>query len=459
MLLGFVALQYNRDDPDSHFVIIGMDDSSLLKEDESGGIVQVKEKDGTVQDGQLIPLKNKHTKNKKQESKKNENHKPFHTPRVVLFSVAVGESYRRGVDATLRRQACYAHRHNMARAIDTRNMYEIYDALHLKEEDVGKYYGNMSWYQDHGWRWAWGKAFSLLSLLETGKGFDWVVYLDPDVEIGLPEIGMKELFEHAKGIAESSGYDWDLYHMIIMHTGPIGGPTNNDIIILRRSKEAIRFLRMWIRHSDCECWVDQGAYYLEVLRWVSSYLYEHQEILQGRVNASSIDEAKHTCDERYSPENKEKAMRFLKGMNCFDPKQRAKSRRCTWTTPGPMMCGCSFINCNVKAFQTLGFHPFLGSEEKRKRTFGRAYRPGPVHVPPPALTMSNMDETKITPFHIFSMDHHEREVEHISHGCSLAIPKGAHIFGPNSKDLAKRVAVSRNGMSAQGITFVEWDEA
>eukprot|EP00467_Chlorarachnion_reptans_P009102 CAMPEP_0114509834 /NCGR_PEP_ID=MMETSP0109-20121206/13437_1 /TAXON_ID=29199 /ORGANISM="Chlorarachnion reptans, Strain CCCM449" /LENGTH=475 /DNA_ID=CAMNT_0001689045 /DNA_START=282 /DNA_END=1709 /DNA_ORIENTATION=- len=357
---------------------------------------------------------------------------------LLLFTVAVGEQYRKQQASILQDQACYAYHHNMIRGIDTRKMHVIYDALQLSENDVGPYYGNNEWYMNHGWRWAWTKAFSLLSLLETGEGFDWVVYMDPDCEVLNPEFDFKSLLKHAKHLAEQSGYSWDAYHAILSQTSPgrkdissrVGGPTNNDIIILRRSKEAIRFLRKWVSHRDCECWVDQGAFYIETIRWIRDYLHRHNISIKGRT-VEEIAEGGKACDERFSEESKKKAIEFLKSQTCFDEHVRRMKRRCTWTTPGPMTCSCNFIECSISAFKRFGFTLFDPSEngdkeEPKKYNNNTRYNTPTderrIHIPPPVMTISELDSSQ-APFLMFGR---HGNASAVSEECRAKLPMNAH---------------------------------
>jgi len=308
--------------------------------------------------------------------------------KILIMTVAVGRGYREENEWWMRQRDCYAMKHGYMHAVETRNYFQIFQDLGLKESDVGQYFKDKDikdWYGNHGWRWAWTKAYALLDLLinggPEGSDFDWVFYADPDVAVVNESISLSKIIHEAKKVAKKSGYEWKDYHMIwdldISHQESKvdyrAGPTNNDKFLLRRSSASIDFLKNWIAHTDCACWVDQGAFYFEMIRWQGRYLRDFKQFKGPEgfdwKNLSS------SCDGNLAPEKQEKARRFLKAHNC-ERDGAKKSRRCTWTVPAKMTCDCQFINCILRSQKYAGIR------------LSRARVP---HVPPPVYFF-NLDE-------------------------------------------------------------------
>ena len=74
-------------------------------------------------------------------------------------------------------------------------------------------------------------------------------------------------------------------------------------------------------------------------------------------NLSFPAEAPHACDERFSPESKKIARKWVSSCIYESNKTKPGQRppwRCTWTTDGPMTCGCQF-NCVKDGYQEFGY--------------------------------------------------------------------------------------------------------
>lgn len=288
-------------------------------------------------------------------------------PRIALATVGVGRRYLAHERQRLLHQSCYALVNNMTRIIESRDLFSLEKSLNETEGPLlGKYASNLhEWYDGHGWKWAWTKPIGMLAMLldppppppdvtvkDDGSWFDWILYMDPDVAIE-SFASLVPIFEQLDAAAARTGRPETDYHIIYSSGKPggernVGGPTNNDIFLVRNTPEAVDFLRAWTKHSDCECWVDQGAFYIELMR------YQARKMLEaGLVEAANATQGGGGCDHKFSAPEKEKARKFLEAKGCFKSRQL---RMCTWTKPGPMMCSCSFVNCFIEGWQTLGYN-------------------------------------------------------------------------------------------------------
>ena len=95
-----------------------------------------------------------------------------------------------------------------------------------------------------------------------------------------------------------------------------------------------RLLKRWINHSDCEAWVEQGSYYIEILRTLEETAFT--------VEYASEDN-NLPCGRRYSSEAKASTFEWLNRSICLE---KNKPRQCTWSTPTSMACAAfDFDGC------------------------------------------------------------------------------------------------------------------
>lgn len=325
------------------------------------------------------------------------------SPRVVIVTVGVGPSYLAREKERLILQSCYALVNNMTHIIETRDLFTLANHLeHAKLANasnpsnlLGRYAERLhEWYGNHGWKWAWTKPLALLALIldppppppgakvsPDGVWFDWMLYLDTDVATQ-SLAPLWPIFSQLDAAAERTKTDRREYHLVITTGTPegnrrTGGPTRNDVLLVRNSPESAAFLRAWAGHSDCECWVDQGAFYIELLRFAA-----RARLASGKINPGQAKRGGSSCDGRFSPAEKKKAMSFLTDHKCFEGNT---ARKCTWTKPGPMLCSCAFGDCFSAGWTALGVDMITG------------------WLPPPVLLISgwplNSSKSMLSRFH------------------------------------------------------------
>ena len=292
---------------------------------------------------------------------------PSVTPyNVTILLVLVGPVYAKSVvtKPSFARLIAWAALGNYGLVVDTRSFCVLKQDSDLSQLAIGPYEAlcddasvHSRWYANHGWKWAWTKPWTIMRLAldyqhtygeERARKDEpvpphYMYYVDGEaVPKGddLEGTSLFPMFEHRRRIAESHSqsplsYPW-IFQTSTNGITDHGAKTwHSDQFILGIASPVIhRFLARWINHSDCEAWVEQGAYFIEALRTL--------EETAPHVHYAEEDRGQ-PCGRRYSPAARRGTQQWLNRSVCAGT---TRARQCTWSTPTPMACAAtSFDAC------------------------------------------------------------------------------------------------------------------
>jgi len=167
--------------------------------------------------------------------------------------------------------------------------------------EKSRYKGNVS---EDLWVESWQKPMLILDAMSSGR-FSFVIYLDADTSIPILSRDVTDFIpvaainaDFSARLNSSSGAKEDDVHLV--------APLKHDngqlrfsawFIMLRASTWSNSFLRRWLAHSECDCWIEQGALWVELLR-ATTELH----------NAPALHSA---CDALWSNKTKARLTAFL----------------------------------------------------------------------------------------------------------------------------------------------------
>lgn len=368
---------------------------------------------------------------------------PLFDHTFTVVQLAVGPEYVRSILAneyTVATIIRYCIRNRHGYVLHTKSLCQLQRVMKIDPAEIGPYFDicdpnslRSRWYGKQGWKWAWTKPWTLLYTMGMLSASKWrkthsahyMYYIDMEAVIfqSKPDANqpsLKRLLAMNKQAAETYGFNPKQFEMHMPsgdHESPphLGNTMSSDdqMMFDMSSVGARDFLRNWIRHSDCEAWADQGAYFIEILRWTEREatksgvyvpnltLAEHAARDENRdcnVNSNQLlpptcmtevsesgtlswggngcggqncslgkfqsDQPVNVdCRIHYDVEIKKGVFDWLENqVGCLKRAEDVNivnidpnSRRCTWTTPTSMACGAyDFSRCFQQALALFG---------------------------------------------------------------------------------------------------------
>jgi hypothetical protein len=233
--------------------------------------------------------------------------KSSHKPYFALMSTGVNgnidySKVRRGMRERLVMKMLYAEVHGYEVA---QYMLRLTDMVEhavknkwIARNEVGPYINDEELFAGHKWYNAWTKPYALLGEMLSSR-FHWFLFLDLDAQVDYTMIStpltkfipedrdaaedvrnqnMKRKRGYASGITHIRTPftpDWYYkesdYHVVAPAYGMPKNPKfemafSTFTFMVRSSHESELLMRAWLGHSDCNCWVEQSAFWLEMLR-------------------------------------------------------------------------------------------------------------------------------------------------------------------------------------------------
>lgn len=293
---------------------------------------------------------------------------------ALVLQVAVGAEFIKEITPSIEIMILYCMRHGFGYRLETNSMCKLRATPQIRGLKVGSYFDAIcsvggaapgdgavggagssisEWYGPHGWKWSWNKPYALLRAITAASKSSsphWIHYVDTEaVPVAFEEPQIEALLARAE--SATGGALADEYALIVPTPTQPGGDYQGRVLGVEKahadqfalnaqSPAAARFATSWIAHNDCEAFVDQASFWLELLR------------MSGGAAAAtdppprSFDED-FMCRRAYSNATRERVLENeLRKRSCLDARVRYTKRTCTRTRPGEMLCDpFGFTNC------------------------------------------------------------------------------------------------------------------